>query len=53
MLWSECQVRSKGLGDVLVEICGKRQRGVKIEYKTPIRRWIVHKEHMVVLQNIN
>lgn len=50
VLGSQGQVRTERLGDVLVEVGGKRQRGVQVEDEAAVRRGIVHEEDVVILQ---
>jgi len=49
VLRSQGQIGAERLRHVLVEICGKGQRGVQIEHQTAVQRGIVHEEDVVVL----
>jgi len=50
VLRSQGQIGAERLRHVLVEICGKGQRGVQIEHQTTVQRGIVHEEDVVVLK---
>lgn len=48
MLGRDRVVRAERLRDVLVEVGREGQRRVQVKHQTPVRRRVVHVEHVVV-----